>query len=179
MTTEDRFESARKKFLPDHIKILFVAEAPPALDSQRFFYFVPVMDGDTLFLEMMKVLYPDEFLSTRNTRQRKGEFLTRFQNDGFYLIDACRLPLPKRASPSKKKRIICADLPFLKAKLAQLKKLNRLRSDTKIILIGRPVYDVCLLALKNFHVVNSDMIDFPATGRQKEFRQKLAALLKA
>jgi hypothetical protein len=179
MPTEDRFESARKKFLPDHVKILFVAEAPPALDAQRFFYFVPVMDGDTLFLELMKVLFHDEFLSTRNTRQRKREFLTRFQNDGFYLIDACRLPLPKRASSSQKKRIIGANLPFLKAKITELKKLNSLRSDTKIILIGRPVYDVCVVALKNFHVINSDMIDFPATGRQKQFRQKLAALLKA
>ena len=179
MTSEERFESARKKFLPDHIKILFVAEAPPALDSQRFFYFVAIMVGDPLFLEMMKVLYPDEFLSTRNTRRHKGEFLTRFQNDGFYLIDACRLPLPKGASSAKKKRIIRADLPFLKTRLAELKKLNRLRSDTKIILISRPVYDVCLIALKNFHVVNSEMIDFPGTGRQKQFREKLAASLKA
>jgi hypothetical protein len=42
----DDFESARSKFLPNNIKILFVAEAPPALDSRRFFYFVPVTLGD-------------------------------------------------------------------------------------------------------------------------------------
>jgi len=47
------FEAARNKYNPDHIELLFIAEAPPANDSRRFFYFVQVDIGDTLFLEMM------------------------------------------------------------------------------------------------------------------------------
>src|SRR5579872_4895083 len=35
------FEAARAKYRPNPIKLLFIAEAPPAYGSDRFFYFVP------------------------------------------------------------------------------------------------------------------------------------------
>jgi hypothetical protein len=79
---QSRFEFARNMFRPDTITMLFVAQAPPALSSRRFFYFVPVSRGDGLFLEMMKVLYKDKFVSARDARQRKEWFLTRFRDDG-------------------------------------------------------------------------------------------------
>ena len=167
------FESARKKFQPKQIKILFIAEAPPPLDSKRFFYFVPVNRGDTLFLEMMKVLYPDEVISARQARNEKEKFLTHFQADGFFLIDACKMPLPKRASLSAKKRAIRAELRWLTARVKKL-----CGKSTKIVLISRPVYDICLAALTDFDVINREMIDFPGSGRQLEFRRKLSELLK-
>jgi len=172
METQDPFESARARFRPDYVKVLFVAEAPPAQGSKRFFYFVSVTRGDSLFLEMMKVLYPGKFVSTPEVRRRKAEFLERFKDDGFYLIDACRGPLPKDARRSEKERVIREDLPFLKL------KLQNLRQRPKIVLIGKPVYNVCSSALNDFNVINSEMIDFPASSRQPQFRRKLSALLK-
>ena len=65
---EDDFESARGDFRPKPINILFVAEAPPSLGSRRFFYFLKVERGDSLFLEMMKVLYPREFVAAGQPR---------------------------------------------------------------------------------------------------------------
>ncbi len=170
--SKNKFESARKKFLRKPIDILFVAEAPPPLDSCRFFYFVEVTRGDSLFLEMMKVLYPDRFISAPELRARKKEFLDHFKEDGFYLIDACEAPLPRRAKKSLKKIKLREGLPCLKEKLKDL-----CDPDTKIVLISKPVYDVCSSALGDFNVINSEMIDFPAASRQPHFREKLARLL--
>ncbi len=176
MKDADVFESAREKFRPDHIKTLFVAEAPPSVDSGRFFFFVPVTRGDTLFLEMMKVLYPRERfnINASDVRKRKYELLEQFRRDGFFLTDAVKALLPKRATQSVKKGAIRRSLPKLKGKLREL-----CDPDTKIVLISRPVYDICFQALKaeGFNVINTEMIDFPAAGRQPQFRQKLTCLL--
>jgi hypothetical protein len=53
----ERFAQASKKYLQTHLHTLFIAEAPPAYRVNRMFYFLGLTDGDTLFLEMMKVLY--------------------------------------------------------------------------------------------------------------------------
>ena len=99
------FALASQKYRPAAVRILFIAEAPPAHDSERFFYFTDVRHQDTLFLETMKALYPleigfsgNEFLggfSSRMIRLRKPELLTRFKTDGYYLIDACERPMPQ------------------------------------------------------------------------------------
>lgn len=176
MKRTDGFETARKKFQPNHVKILFVAEAPPPTESQRFFYFVPVPRGDTLFLETMKVLYPKEFCNAQHARRHKKEFLRRFRNDGFYLIDACELPLPKGVSFSEKKRTVRDNLPFLRNTLRRLSVLCD--SRTKVVLISKSVYVVCSSELASFNVVNRSMIDFPTAGRQRHFRRRLGWLLK-
>lgn len=176
MKGRDAFDVARTQFRPDHIKTLFIAEAPPSKKSHRFFYFVGVTSGDTLFLETMKVLYPEEFCSAQHTRQHKREFLSRFRNDGFYLIDACRSPIPKGASFSEKKRTIRHNLPFLRTTLESISALCD--SRTKVILISKSVYVACSPELANFNVINDGMIDFPAAGRQQHFRRKLRSLLK-
>ncbi len=53
-----RFAEASKKYRPADIRLLFIAEAPPAFKVERFFYFTGLTNGDTLFIEMMKTLYP-------------------------------------------------------------------------------------------------------------------------
>jgi hypothetical protein len=170
------FEVARKQFRPDHIKALLIAEAPPSKKSQRFFYFIDVPRGDTLFLETMKVLYPKEFCSAQHARLHKKEFLRRFMNDGFYLIDACKFPMPTDASFGEKKRAIKENLPFLRKALKGISKLCD--SRTKVILISKSVYVACSSELASLNVINDRMIDSPASGRQRHFRRKLGSLLK-
>ena len=116
-------ELARNKYRPDHIELLFIAEAPPANDSRRFFYFVPVDIGDTLFLEMMKVLYPKKAkfveydgngkpgFNAKQVRNRKAEFLEKFKRDGFYLIDAVDEPMPKNATTKMKEERSAVPFP--------------------------------------------------------------------
>jgi hypothetical protein len=136
------FESARRKYKPEKIKFLLVAEAPPKEGSGRFFYFENVLDKDSLFLETMKVLYPSEYSDTGMVRLRKRRFLEQFQADGFYLIDAVDTPL-KDSSPSKKRQRLRESLPYLHDKLTQLAS-----NGVGIILISATVYEVCSEVLR-------------------------------
>jgi hypothetical protein len=166
------FESARKKYRPKKLRYLLIAEAPPS--GGRFFYFDDVPTGDSLFLETMKVLYPADCSDIKSVRMRKAQFLRRFQEDGFFLIDALDEPTPNRATPRQKQRQILAALPALLKKVEEL-----LDENVKIILISANVFAVCAAALrkKGFSVLNDEQIEFPASGHQREYRQKLDPLL--
>ena len=173
MTEVNAFEAARRKYKPDRVKLLFIAEAPPRAGSGRFFYFEEVWKGDSLFLEMMKVLYPNHYTDTVAVRAAKPKFLRRFQEDGCYLIDASLRPMEK-SQPSAKRRQLRAELPGL------FERVNDLRvGHSKIVLISAPVYAVCFLPLasQGHDVINREMIDFPGSGGQVKFRHKLSQLL--
>ncbi len=181
------FEAARNKYRPDYIKLLFIAEAPPANDSGRFFYFVPVHTGDTLFLEMMKALYPKKAkfvecvgnrkpgFNAKQVRNRKAEFLEKFKQDGFYLIDAVDEPMPRNAATKMKQEKIRSSLPRLRDKLRALCGDR----DVPVILIGAPVHEVCAADLRKgkVRVLNEDMVNTPAQGGQRHFRRKLREVL--
>lgn len=168
------YEFARLKYKPDRIKFLLIAEAPPKADTGRFFYFENVAKGDSLFLETMKVLYPAEYSDTKTVRSRKKEFLARFKNDGFYLIDASEEPMQSACSTRKEAQLERC-LPYLAKKVRYL-----VSEDTRVILIAVPVYRVCRdrLEREGFRVINTCPIEFPASGHQVKFRQKLSALLR-
>lgn len=173
MTEVNKFEAARLKYKPEYIKWLFIAESPPKVGSDRFFYFEGVWDGDSLFLEMMKVLYPDRYTDTKVVRATKPEFLRRFQEDGGFLIDTS-LKSMEKIQPSAKRRQLRAELPGL---LERVKGLCV--EHSKVVLISAPVYGVCLqpLVRQGYPVINREMIDFPGSGGQVKFRHKLSQLL--
>ena len=183
------FEAVRNNYHPDLIRLLFIAEAPPANGANRFFYFVPIDRGDTLFLEMVKVLYPKEArfnesvesrklkFSARWVRDRKAQFLAKFKQDGFYLIDAVDEPMPRGATRKMKEERIRSSLPGLKDKLKALCDDR----DVPVVLLGALVYKVCGgdLRKSGVRVLNEDKIDIPAQGGQKKFRRKLGELLSS
>jgi hypothetical protein len=185
---ERRQAIALKRNLPAFIKVLFIAEAPPSIQSHRFFYFLDVSAFDTLFLEMMKVLYPKEtgfseshssFLpgySASRVRSHKAEFLQRFQMDGFYLIDASARPMPAHATSEIKTRYLQEEFPGL------LRRLRSLRVDQAmpIILIGALTFGVCAPRLRKegFHILHYVAINHPARGGQRLFRRGLKAALQ-
>jgi hypothetical protein len=83
------FAKATIRYKPATVRVLFIAEAPPAFRFNRLFYFEDLRDGDTLFLEMMKTLYGSAAGFTENgfssgssaegIRSRKSELLARFE----------------------------------------------------------------------------------------------------
>lgn len=99
-----KVSDARLKYKPQKIKILFVAEAPPKETSDRFFYYEVVAKGDSLFLEMMKVLYPKDFTVAKVVRLQKKIFLDKFKEDGYYLIDSTDTPMEHKSLTYKKKK---------------------------------------------------------------------------
>jgi hypothetical protein len=179
------FAEATIRYKPATIRVLFIAEAPPALRFNRLFYFEELRDGDTLFLEMMKILYGYAVGFTENgfspgnsaerIRSRKSELLARFMCEGYFLIDASEEPMPDQASSSQKLALLRASVPRLIVRLKEF----AVDKNTPIVLIGGVTYSACAQSLMNlgFNVVNEAMIDHPARGGQLRFRQKLRCTL--
>lgn len=180
------FAEAALRYKPAEIRILFIAEAPPAFRFNRLFYFEDLTDGDTLFLEMMKTLYgrvvgftggrfsPGN--SAKGIRKRKPELLARFMQEGFFLIDANEEPMPDGASSSKKVALLRASLPRLLDRLEEF----AVQRSTPVVLIGAVTYSACSQPLIDlgFNVMNHGMIDHPARGGQRRFRKKLRSTLQ-
>lgn len=181
------FAEATARFIPPTIRVLFIAEAPPAYRFNRHFYFDNLRNGDTLFLEMMKCLYgsavdfkESSFLpvgSAQEIRSHKLEFLAQFKRDGYLLIDASEEPMPDKASSHQKLALLRSALPRL---LVRLKEL-RIDKSTPIVLIGGVTHSVCAqpLLAQDFNVINRAMIDHPARGGQLRFREKLRSTLQS
>lgn len=173
----NKFEKARLKYKPEKIKYLLVAETPPKSDSNRFFYFENVDKQDSLFLETMKLLYPNdtEFVETKKIRERKKEFLIKFLKDGFYLIDSLDKPFEKKYSTTQKIKLIRNGQNQLIEKIQ-----NLLSEKTKVILIASPVFkaNFDFLINQGIPVINKELIDFPGSGGQKKYREKMKKILK-
>lgn len=181
----ERFEQAARRYRPDPLRLLFIAEAPPAFRVNRLFYFTGLTNGDTLFLEMMKVLYPaeagysgDAFLpgcSVKQLRHRKPDLLRMFQHDGYQLIDAHPRPMPDGANAAEKTALMRSTFPALRSKVRRLVG----KRSVPIIVIGGITYSVCSkpLRLDGRRVVNDTMIHHPARGGQKLFRARLREVL--
>jgi hypothetical protein len=180
------FAEATLRYKPATIRILFISEAPPAFRFKRLFYFEGLRDGDTLFLEMMKVVYGSVVgftesgfspgSSVEEIRNRKSELLARFMREGYFLIDASEEPMPNGATSSQKLALLRASVPRL---LVRLKDFA-VDKCVPIVLIGAVTYSACALPLRDFgfNVINEAMIDHPARGGQQRFRQKLRYTLQ-
>jgi hypothetical protein len=181
-----RFREASSLYRPADLRLLFIAEAPPSFRVNRLFYFTGLREGDTLFLEMMKVLYPATIgfadggfapgHSVKRMREGKAQLLERFQRDGNFLLDACERPMPEDADSARKARLMGPALPSL------LRRVHGLigTRPTPVILIGGITFAVCAEPLRQagIHVAHAAMINHPARGGQVLFRKKLGATLK-
>ena len=165
------YSTARNKYKPSQINTLLIAEAPPcALD--RDFYFEDVKVQDSLFLEIMGVLYPTEkekYVKKKRDAAMKEDLLTSFREDGYWMIDVSEIPTSIDTDPLDS---------FLPALIAKLEKY--ITKKTPIILIKSNVYDICYQPLKDlgYHVIDERM-PFPGSGQQKVFREKFANALTA
>jgi hypothetical protein len=167
-------KQTRRRYKPEGIKCLFVAEAPPPPESDRFFYYEDVSEHDSLFISMMKALYPEDCVHAFDIRRRKPALLTRFMREGFYLIDASDEPM-ESTRPSKKKKQLAASLDSL------VQKVNSLVTrEVPVILIAKPVYEVCYerLVAEGFNIVNRDFIYFPLGNYQDRFIEDVSSLVK-
>ncbi len=170
------FEKAIREYQPEIIRYLLVAETPPKSNSKRFFYFENVDEQDSLFLETMKCLYPNDTrnVETKTIRANKSSFLRRFQKDGFYLIDSLDTPFEEKYSSKKKEALLRAGQKELLTKITKL-----CSKKTKVILIAAPVYNAnySFLIENDINVINKSLVDFPGSGGQKKFQEKFRLLI--
>lgn len=164
-------EAARSGYLPDKVRCLLIAEAPPdGLD--RFFYYPEVKTADGLFLGVMEVLYPGpkhEYLAERRPAALKDRMLSQFQSDGYFLMDLLDVP---KGSYVGRLEDAANDL---------VERVERvITRDTPIVLIKANVYDIAKGPLRRagFHVAD-ERIPFPGSGHRTKFREAFSRAIAA
>jgi hypothetical protein len=171
------FIRAREKYRPKPIRVLMITEAPPREANHRYFYYEQVNRGDSLFLETIKVLFPEEveaFETVKQIRAEKTYFLERLQEEGFFLTNAVETPLPGKNAAARA-RIYRDNLPQLMQKILQIAQ-----PSTPIVIISAVVFRAIGQELKasGFNVIQQGIIEYPNSGQQLNFRRKLRLLLR-
>ncbi len=143
---------AAKKYQPERIRLLLIAEAPPRADD-RYFYFEKVSKQDSLFRYVVRCV-----LGVEPIREDKGGQLNALKNAGVFLIDSFTKPL----GPKDKLK----DLVNLDSLISRCSDLQ----PEGIVLIKTNVYDVAFESLKNVGLpVIDERIPFPGSGQQLRF----------
>jgi len=173
------YEDARKRFRPDHIKFLLVAESPPPApsvqSSRQFYYADRIRTDDRLFINTIRALYPETLtVAEAELEDFKEGWLQRLKLDGFYMIEALETSQKHEATKQQRQERIRKALPVL---IRRIKDLAA--ADTKIILIKSNVFDVAAEPLRDagLTVLNHELVDYPGRFNQKAYREKLAKLV--
>lgn len=166
----NRVEEAREKYRPQHIKLMFIAEAPPCSDD-RFFYFDDVKKGDSLFLHVIRAVFSElENWETKLIRAKKEELLYKFKEAGYFLEDSASKSILQGTSPKEKERILVASQPNL------ISRIEAYKIHTKFVLLSATVFKANYEGLKNegFNILNNTAIPFPGSGQQTKFKKLIA-----
>ncbi len=151
-------EAAASPFKPDNVRLLLVAEAPPAA-LDRYFYFLDVSSHDSLFRYVARLV-----LNAEPTRFNKAKLLGRLRDAGVFLIDLCLDPVASR-------RELRGAVPDLVRRAAEL-------NPDHIILIKATVYDTALEPLRRAGLPVVDvLVPFPGSGQQLRFEENMARAL--
>ncbi|MBN2668443.1 MAG: hypothetical protein JXR60_04365 [Bacteroidales bacterium] len=170
----NKVQEAREKYRPERVKLIFLAEAPPCKEG-HFFYFEDVPKGDSLFLHVIRAVFPDlEKIDTKELRKRKEEMLFRFAEAGYFLEESVSVAIPKG---TKNKEAV-----ILEHQADLLNRLDRYKANTKFVLLSSGVFKVNYETMKSkgFNILNDFMIPFPGSGQQGKFKEGISNLnLKA
>ena len=129
-----KYKDAAEKYKPKptKLKLLFIAESPPYLNSTeelRYFYFEKLFKYDYLFKCISEVILPDDFIKLKNNLVEKKDLLNQLKINGVFLIDACDFSINHLADEDANK-IINDNFDKL------IDNINKIiSSETKIILI--------------------------------------------
>ena len=166
-----RYASAREKYRPDRIRVLFIAESPPS--SHGYFYFRKTIGKDHLFRETMKALDLWPLTLRMSKGLDKRHYLQEFQRMGFFLIDTCNLPVDK-LSREERKLQIARGASSLETRVKRL-------SPEAIVVVKKTVFRPALVALQaaglSDKILNDDPIPFPSHGNQSRYRTVLRRLI--
>jgi len=154
----------RNKYLPENLRIIFIAESPPA--SGKYFYDETGSTSEPLFKGMMKALHYKPVT--------KKDGLEFFKKRGFFLVDSTYRPVNKMKNKERNTTIL-SDLTNL---ICDLESING--KESQLILIKANICRLLedKLKLKGFRVLNEGIVvPFPSSGQQKRFQTEIAKIL--
>jgi len=172
------YEELRRHYRPEHLSLLLIAESPPPSaeiqSSRQFYRSERIRTDDRLFANTIWALYPETAgQSEPELEAAKEAWLRRLQADGIYMIEALETSQRHSVTKQQRQERIRAALPTL---IARVKAL--VQPDTRIILIKSNVFEVAAEPLRQagFHVLNTELVDYPGQFNQRAYRQKMASL---
>lgn len=168
----NRVQEARERYRPEFIKTIFIAEAPPCTDD-RFFYFEDIKKGDSLFLHIIRAVFPElEHWETKAIRAKKEELLIQFRDQGYFLEDSVAEAIPKGTSSKNKERIIIENQEDL------IRRISPYKTQSNFVILSSTVFKANYKILKenDFKILNDSMIPFPGSGQQTKFKAGIALL---
>jgi hypothetical protein len=175
----ESYEKIRATYRPPIINWLFIAESPPPADpnqiSTRHFYRINTAEGDRLFVNTMKALYPEATeLSEQGLRHHKPEWLRRFQSDNCYMIEALEKSIDHGTKTSERTKQLRAATPRLIERVRQL-----VSPQARILLIKSNPYHICSQPLREagFNVINDGVLNYPGYWQEQAYQAKLASLM--
>lgn len=166
------YKEAREAFKPAEVNVLFLAESPPNKPN-RFFYFPGITTGDSLFLHLIREVFPElKNIETKQLRARKEELLLRFRDAGFWVLDSSDNVLIKGLTQSQKIKALKEEQHFLNNRIHEFKE------TTKIVLLSVAVFkaNYTYLIEKGYEILNHSPIPFPGSGQQNNFKRAFAQL---
>ncbi len=147
-------ERLRRRYLPAHVRLLFIGESPPA--SGRFFY-----QGDSGLYRAVR----DAFLAAHPSITAAG-FLTAFQDMGCYLIDTSLEPVDHLDPPSRRAACLAGE-PLL------CRTIRKLQPET-IVTVVRSIRGNVERAAACAGW-SGPMVDLPYPGRWLRHRETFLA----
>jgi hypothetical protein len=157
--------SFRQRYKPEKIKLIIIAESPPA--AGRYFYNPDGRVTEPLFAALMVQLGVSP--------KTKHEGLHKFQQRGWVLVDATYTPINDERNRRRRDAAILRDYGLL---CDDLQTLMSGRS-MPLILIKKNVCQILepRLASDGFNVLNSGrVIYFPSHSRQKDFHRQFSSV---
>jgi hypothetical protein len=167
MTTRDEYHALRRRFQPETVKLIIVAESPPA--SGKYFYDPTGAVTEPLFTALMRQI--------NYSPACKEDGLRAFQRRGWVLVDATYNPV-NMLSDRARDAVIVRYYPLLRDDLIAL---SPDRSAPVVLLKA----NVCRLLNERltsdgFRVLNQGRaVYFPGNSRQREFHWQFGAIVGA
>jgi hypothetical protein len=168
-----RYAEAAGQFRPKKVRVLFIQESPPYA-RDRHFYFLGVKEHDGLWVNLMRFLYQADFgEDTPLERDRKDEWLRRFQKDGYWTIDASHDSISKKEHEERAEiiRNLAAE------RIAEVRAIK----PEQIVLVKKSVFEGLNEPMRaaGLPVVNDVAVPYPGRGQQFRFAKILRELVDA
>ncbi len=172
------YRNQAEKYMPEKIKVLFIAESPPAPDKngRRSYIYFDTAKQEILLTTLTTAVFGDGNCFTKD--DIKSDFLNKLKDEGYFLIDAVEYPINKIGGKNKEP-IIREESENLLVRLNELKQRNKIDPSTKIILIKVSVFNALHGLLKDhgYNVLNDNKKEFPKYYNDRDVISDIRRLL--
>lgn len=166
------YQTLRESYRPTDIRVLFVGESPPDPgDAQRRFFYSPrLFSADNLFRGLMKALYDAD---SSDLRDDKPQWLGRFKDDGFWLVDLTDRPV-NQLSDKERRRVRSEAAPHAAA------RIQATQPSAGVIVCHTPTYKVLVNALGTGSppILHDQPIPFPLGNHRARFVELVREALR-